>query len=64
MAEGDPKVMQALQMVNDAIKESNVSGGLLNHLPFLRFIAPELSGYTAITERYNKMWSFFAVRSL
>lgn len=62
VAKGDPKVMKTLQVLNDSVRESNVSGGLLNHFPFLRFIAPRLSGYRTITDRYRLMWSFFSVR--
>ncbi|KAF7990345.1 hypothetical protein HCN44_000150 [Aphidius gifuensis] len=60
VAKGDAKIMKTLQILNDSIRESNVSGGLLNHFPFLRFIAPRLSGYRTITDRYRLMWSFFS----
>ncbi|XP_015114454.1 methyl farnesoate epoxidase [Diachasma alloeum] len=60
ISKGDPKLVETLKMLNAAVKESSVSGGLLNHLPFLRHIAPQFSGYKAITERLRLMWSFFA----
>ncbi|XP_044593457.1 methyl farnesoate epoxidase-like isoform X1 [Cotesia glomerata] len=56
----EPKLLETLRMLNDSVKESNVSGGLLNYLPFLRLLAPKLSGYEAIHDRLLRMWAFFA----
>ncbi|XP_057340214.1 methyl farnesoate epoxidase-like [Microplitis mediator] len=56
----EPKLLDTLRMLNDSVKESNVSGGLLNYLPFLRHVAPKSSGYEAIHERLHRMWAFFA----
>lgn len=64
ISKGDPKLVETVKILNATVKESSVSGGLLNHLPFLRHIAPELSGYKAITDRIRRMWSFFDVRIL
>ncbi|XP_043266954.1 methyl farnesoate epoxidase-like isoform X2 [Venturia canescens] len=57
---GDPKVMKTLETMNRAVKNSNVTGGILNHLPFLRHVAPKFSGYDELNERLNKTWIFFA----
>ncbi|XP_034952123.1 methyl farnesoate epoxidase-like [Chelonus insularis] len=54
------KLINIVDMVNDAVKESNVSGGLLNHFPFLRYLAPRSSGYKTISERFDRIWSFFS----
>ncbi|KAG8038495.1 hypothetical protein G9C98_006191 [Cotesia typhae] len=56
----EPKLLETLRMLNDSVKESNVSGGLLNYLPFLRLLAPKSSGYEAIHDRLLRMWAFFA----
>lgn len=62
IAKCETKILDTLRTLNNSIKDSNVSGGLINHFPFLRYIIPSLSGYNAITERYKQMWSFFEVR--
>ncbi|KAK0092734.1 hypothetical protein PV326_000713 [Microctonus aethiopoides] len=60
IAKCEKKILDTLQALNNSLKDSNVSGGIINHFPFLRYIIPGLSGYNTITERYKQMWSFFA----
>ena len=48
-------------MVHACFQLIDVSGGLLNKMPFLRFIAPSLSGYNMITTIVNEMMNFFQV---
>lgn len=33
-------------------------GGIISHLPFLRFIIPELSGYNHLISTLDKLWRF------
>nr|CAD7448350.1 unnamed protein product [Timema bartmani] len=35
------------------------TGGILNYLPSLRFLAPGLTGFDKFSSIQNKMWSFF-----
>jgi hypothetical protein len=36
-------------------KNVDMSGGILNHFPFLRFIAPEITGYNALRKASDGM---------
>lgn len=33
-------------------------GGIISHFPFLRFIIPELSGYTSLMKVLHTLWNF------
>jgi len=57
----DEKLFQLIDMVHACFQLIDVSGGLLNKMPFLRFIAPSLSGYNMITTIVNEMMNFFQV---
>jgi methyl farnesoate epoxidase/farnesoate epoxidase len=34
-------------------------GGILSHLPFVRFIVPKLSGYHDLNAMLSRLWSYF-----
>lgn len=57
----NPKLTEILTVLNEIIRNTNVTGGILTHLPFLRHIIPGLTGFTALTERYARMWQFIGV---
>lgn len=33
-------------------------GGIVSHMPFLRFVIPELSGYKELSTNIKKLWEF------
>ncbi|KAL2721856.1 methyl farnesoate epoxidase-like [Vespula maculifrons] len=55
----DPKLMEAIAISNENAKRSTTIGGIINQLPFLRYILPRLTGYTQLQERQNRLWLYF-----
>lgn len=41
----DSRLRKLLSLLRESFRLQDMSGGLLNQMPFLRFIAPKLSGY-------------------
>uniref|UniRef100_A0A182WIG9 Cytochrome P450 n=1 Tax=Anopheles minimus TaxID=112268 RepID=A0A182WIG9_9DIPT len=55
----DDRLHRLLQLLQERSKAFDMSGGMLNQLPWLRFIAPEWSGYNLV-RRFNKqLFEFF-----
>ncbi|KAB0792145.1 hypothetical protein PPYR_14104 [Photinus pyralis] len=54
----DVRLIKLLQIVHDAFRLFDMSGGLLNQLPVLRFLAPGCCGYTKTVEILKRMWLF------
>lgn len=59
LKEDDQKVKEVLDILNGNTRKSSVSGVILDHLPFLRYIIPGFTGFTELKERQNRMWNFF-----
>uniref|UniRef100_A0A1Y1ND80 Uncharacterized protein n=1 Tax=Photinus pyralis TaxID=7054 RepID=A0A1Y1ND80_PHOPY len=57
----DVRLIKLLQIVHDAFRLFDMSGGLLNQLPVLRFLAPGCCGYTKTVEILKRMWLFLEV---
>jgi len=57
----DKRLMELLDIVDSSFRMIDASGGLLNQMPFLRFIAPNFSGYNHLLAILNRMWSFLQV---
>lgn len=38
-----------------------MSGGLINQMPFIRYLAPSACGYNQILDVLNRMWTFLQV---
>jgi len=55
------KLTEILSVVNEIIRNTNVTGGILTHLPFLRYIIPGLTGFTALNQKWTRMWQFIRV---
>ena len=53
---------EAIHILKDLVRSTNVSGGILNQFPFLRYIFPNLTGYSMFVERQNRINDFFMVR--
>ncbi|XP_008549892.1 methyl farnesoate epoxidase-like [Microplitis demolitor] len=54
----DSKVENILATVHEAFKSNDTLGGIISHFPFLRFIIPELSGYTSLMKVLHTLWNF------
>ncbi|CAH1235119.1 unnamed protein product [Diabrotica balteata] len=54
----DERLRKLLQIIHDAFRLVDISGGLLNQMPFLRYIAPDACGYTQIRNILERMWDF------
>ncbi|XP_035918144.1 probable cytochrome P450 305a1 isoform X1 [Anopheles stephensi] len=54
----DDRLQCLLQLLRERSKAFDMSGGTLNQLPWLRFIAPEWSGYNLV-RRFNKQLTEF-----
>ncbi|CAD1470481.1 unnamed protein product, partial [Heterotrigona itama] len=50
---------EAIHILKDLVRNANVSGGILNQFPFLRYIFPNLTGYSMFVERQNRINNFF-----
>lgn len=54
----DAKLKRLMEIIHDAFKAADISGGMLNQLPFLRFIAPEQTGYRKLKKVLVNLWEF------
>uniref|UniRef100_A0A182FZX1 Uncharacterized protein n=1 Tax=Anopheles albimanus TaxID=7167 RepID=A0A182FZX1_ANOAL len=55
----DDRLNRLLQLLQDRSKAFDMSGGTLNQLPWLRFIAPEWSGYNLLVRFNKQLHEFF-----
>ncbi|XP_058828153.1 probable cytochrome P450 305a1 [Topomyia yanbarensis] len=56
----DNMLKELIDILKKRSKLFDMSGGLLNHIPWLRFIAPVWSGYSLLVKVNHKLISFFA----
>ncbi|KAE8748590.1 Cytochrome P450 CYP305, partial [Frankliniella occidentalis] len=54
----DARLDSLLHTLHDCFRETDVSGGLLNQMPFLRFVAPGRCGYTSTLRNLRTLWGF------
>lgn len=54
----DEKLKRLMQIIHDAFKAADISGGMLNQMPFLRFIAPNKTGYIKLKNVLVSLWEF------
>lgn len=52
-----------LKMIHDSFRVIDMSGGILNQFPFVRYIAPTLSGYKPLINTLSPLWAFLKVRN-
>lgn len=55
----DPRLMHLLELMKQRSKAFDMSGGWLNTMPFLRFIAPERTSYNLIKRFNSELYNFF-----
>ena len=58
----DPKLQYLMQLMSRRAKAFDMSGGTLNQFPWLRFLAPEWSGYNIITRINAQLKEMIMVR--
>ncbi|XP_044587036.1 methyl farnesoate epoxidase-like isoform X1 [Cotesia glomerata] len=54
----DVRLHNILTTIHEAFESNDTLGGLISHFPFLRFIIPEISGYTSLMKTLHKLWKF------
>ncbi|XP_044756274.1 methyl farnesoate epoxidase-like [Coccinella septempunctata] len=54
----DVKLKQLMGIIHDAFRMLDMSGGVLNQIPLLRYLAPKSSGYREIMEVMQGLWNF------
>ncbi|XP_069701115.1 methyl farnesoate epoxidase-like isoform X2 [Periplaneta americana] len=54
----DQRLKELLEIVHASFRMLDVSGGLLNQMPLMRFIAPNSCGYKQILGVLQPMWGF------
>lgn len=59
MSRNDPQLQHLLSLMRQRNHAFDLSGGLLNAMPFLRFIAPEKTSYNLINRLNIKLHNFF-----
>ncbi|KAJ8930071.1 hypothetical protein NQ314_017178 [Rhamnusium bicolor] len=59
----DERLRKLLNIIHDAFRLVDMSGGLINQMPFLRHIAPNACGYNQIMDILNRMWTFLEVEN-
>ncbi len=57
----DENLAKLLKLIHKAFHLVDMSGGLLNQMPFLRYIAPTRSGYNAVVGVVDEMMGFLKV---
>lgn len=57
----DNKPRELMSLIHKAFNFFDISGGILNQLPFLRFVAPNLCYYNQHLDMLKKMWIFLEV---
>lgn len=56
------RLAELLSLLQQRSKAFDMAGGLLNQLPWMRFICPEYCGYTVIQSLNAKLFNLFHVR--
>ncbi|CAK9820343.1 Methyl farnesoate epoxidase [Anthophora quadrimaculata] len=54
-----PKLREAINVLKDLTRNSNVSGGIINQFPFLRHLFPNLTGFSTFADRQKRINNFF-----
>lgn len=60
----DARLTKLFNIIHAAFQTVDISGGLLNHMPFLRYVAPNACGYNKIIDTLKQLWSFIEVGCL
>jgi hypothetical protein len=58
----EDRLGELLSLLKERSRAFDMAGGMLNQIPWLRFIMPEYSGYTCIKTLNAKLFELFQVR--
>lgn len=59
----DAKLAKLMDLVHVSFRMLDMSGGILNQMPFIRFLAPKCSGYKDIKHILIEFYTFLKVNS-
>lgn len=54
----DQKIIKLMEMVHFSFRMVDMSGGILNNMPFLRYFAPNKTGYTDMKHIIDEIYAF------
>lgn len=57
----DKRLIKLMGIIHDAFKVVDISGGILNQMPFLRHVAPQACGYSQMVDTLKRLWNFIEV---
>lgn len=57
----DSRLIKLFNIIHTAFQTVDISGGILNHMPFLRYVAPDACGYNRIVDTLKQLWGFIEV---
>lgn len=57
----DERLRKLCGIIHDAFRTTDMCGGVLNHLPLLRYVAPNLIGYNRTVDTLRRLWAFIDV---
>lgn len=57
----DSRLTKLFNIIHTAFQTVDISGGILNHMPFLRYVAPEACGYNKLVDTLKQLWGFIEV---
>lgn len=57
----DPRLTKLMDLVHFSFRTIDMSGGILNQMPFIRFFAPKYSGYNDFQYILHEFYTFLKV---
>lgn len=57
----DSRLAKLMELVHVSFRMLDMSGGILNQMPFVRFLAPKCSGYRDLQDILNEFYTFLKV---
>lgn len=54
----DERLQKLLHMIHECFRVIDMTGGVLNLFPLVRFIAPDSSGYQPLLNAHKPLWAF------
>lgn len=57
----DERVLNLAHTVHESFRVIDMTGGILNLYPWIRHIAPNLSGYEPLMKTHYPLWNFLKV---
>ncbi|KAF4519623.1 hypothetical protein B566_EDAN003790, partial [Ephemera danica] len=54
----DSRLLAIFKLQHDSFRQLDMSGGIINQMPFIRFVAPERSGYNTLIQTVNANYDF------